>query len=230
MTNKEFSDGFSTLLNSFGVTPNIVLDEYEKSVFLTNAQEQLIIDFYSGRNIVSGKSFEQTEEIRRYLSDLVETWESTVKTEGRGGLSPNSTFFLIPEGIWFITYEVAYLKDPQLGCLEGIGANVIPVPQDDFYRIKDNPFKGPSKDRVLRLDIKGRLVELISKYNIDKYLVRYVAQPSPIVLEDLPDLLSINGVRTQSECELNPIIHRAILERAVQLAILSKTQLISNKE
>lgn len=230
MTNKEFSDGFSTLLNSFGVTPNITLDEYEKSTFLTNAQEQLIIDIYSGRNIIYGKSFEQTEEIRRYLSNLVETYETSTKVTGKLGLSQDSVFFEIPQDTWFITYEVAFLKDSRLGCLDGIEASVVPLPQDDLYRAKDNPFRGPSKDRVLRLDIKSDLAELISKYNVDKYLMRYISQPTPIILVDLPDGLSINGVSTESECELNPVIHRAILERAVQLAIISKTQLTGNKE
>ena len=230
MTNKEFSDGFSTLLNSFGVTPNITLDEYEKSTFLTNAQEQLIIDIYSGRNIIYGKSFEQTEEIRRYLSNLVETYETSTKVTGKLGLSKDSVFFEIPQDTWFITYEVAFLKDSRLGCLDGIEASVVPLPQDDLYRAKDNPFRGPSKDRVLRLDIKSDLAELISKYNVDKYLMRYISQPTPIVLVDLPDGLSINGVSTESECELNPVVHRAILERAVQLAIISKTQLTGNKE
>ena len=230
MTNKEFSDGFSTLLNSFGVTPNITLDEYEKSTFLTNAQEQLIIDIYSGRNIIYGKSFEQTEEIRRYLSNLVETYETSTKVTGKLGLSKDSVFFEIPQDTWFITYEVAFLKDSRLGCLDGIEASVVPLPQDDLYRAKDNPFRGPSKDRVLRLDIKSELAELISKYNVDKYLMRYISQPTPIILVDLPDGLSINGVSTESECELNPVIHRAILERAVQLAIISKTQLTGNKE
>lgn len=230
MTNKEFSDGFSTLLNSFGVTPNITLDEYEKSTFLTNAQEQLIIDIYSGRNIIYGKSFEQTEEIRRYLSNLVETYETSTKVTGKLGLSQDSIFFEIPQDTWFITYEVAFLKDSRLGCLDGIEASVVPLPQDDLYRAKDNPFRGPSKDRVLRLDIKSDLAELISKYNVDKYLMRYISQPTPIILVDLPDGLSINGVSTESECELNPVVHRAILERAVQLAIISKTQLTGNKE
>lgn len=230
MTNKEFSDGFSTLLNSFGITPNITLDEYEKSTFLTNAQEQLIIDIYSGRNIIYGKSFEQTEEIRRYLSNLVETYETSTKVTGKLGLSQDSVFFEIPQDTWFITYEVAFLKDSRLGCLDGIEASVVPLPQDDLYRAKDNPFRGPSKDRVLRLDIKSDLAELISKYNVDKYLMRYISQPTPIILEDLPDGLSINGVSTESECELNPVVHRAILERAVQLAIISKTQLTGNKE
>lgn len=230
MTNKEFSDGFSTLLNSFGVTPNITLDEYEKSTFLTNAQEQLIINIYSGRNVIYGKSFEQTEEIRRYLSNLVETYETSTKVTGKLGLSQDSVFFEIPQDTWFITYEVAFLKDSRLGCLDGIEASVVPLPQDDLYRAKDNPFRGPSKDRVLRLDIKSDLAELISKYNVDKYLMRYISQPTPIILVDLPDGLSINGVSTESECELNPVVHRAILERAVQLAIISKTQLTGNKE
>lgn len=230
MTNKEFSDGFSTLLNSFGITPNITLDEYEKSTFLTNAQEQLIIDIYSGRNVICGKSFEQTEEIRRYLSNLVETYETSTKVTGKLGLSQDSVFFEIPQDTWFITYEVAFLKDSRLGCLDGIEASVVPLPQDDLYRAKDNPFRGPSKDRVLRLDIKSDLAELISKYNVDKYLMRYISQPTPIILVDLPDGLSINGVSTESECELNPVVHRAILERAVQLAIISKTQLTGNKE
>jgi len=230
MTNKEFSDGFSTLLNSFGITPNITLDEYEKSTFLTNAQEQLIIDIYSGRNVIYGKSFEQTEEIRRYLSNLVETYETSTKVTGKLGLSQDSVFFEIPQDTWFITYEVAFLKDSRLGCLDGIEASVVPLPQDDLYRAKDNPFRGPSKDRVLRLDIKSDLAELISKYNVDKYLMRYISQPTPIILVDLPDGLSINGISTESECELNPVVHRAILERAVQLAIISKTQLTGNKE
>lgn len=230
MTNKEFSDGFSTLLNSFGITPNITLDEYEKSTFLTNAQEQLIIDIYSGRNVIYGKSFEQTEEIRRYLSNLVETYETSTKVTGKLGLSQDSVFFEIPQDTWFITYEVAFLKDSRLGCLDGIEASVVPLPQDDLYRAKDNPFRGPSKDRVLRLDIKSDLAELISKYNVDKYLMRYISQPTPIILVDLPDGLSINGVSAESKCELNPVVHRAILERAVQLAIISKTQLTGNKE
>lgn len=230
MTNKEFSDGFSTLLDSFGITPNITLDEYEKSTFLTNAQEQLIIDIYSGRNVIYGKSFEQTEELRRYLSNLVETYETSTKVTGKLGLSKDSVFFEIPQDTWFITYEVALLKDSRLGCLDGIEASVVPLPQDDLYRAKDNPFRGPSKDRVLRLDIKSDLAELISKYNVDKYLMRYISQPTPIILVDLPDGLSINGISTESECELNPVVHRAILERAVQLAIISKTQLTGNKE
>ena len=80
------------------------------------------------------------------------------------------------------------------------------------------------------MDIKGNVIELVSEYNVDKYLIRYIARPNPIILVNLPDGLSINGVSAETECELNPVIHRAILERAVRLAIASRTQLAGSKE
>ena len=74
MTTEEFSNEFDALLNSYLVTgefgkvenlSTIKLDEYEKSVFLTRAQEEIIISFYNGKNPFKD-SFEKTEEIRRY--------------------------------------------------------------------------------------------------------------------------------------------------------------------
>ena len=138
-------------------------------------------------------------------------------------------FFKLPEDVWFITYESATLKDERLGCLDGEEATIVPVTQDEYYRIAKNPFRGPSKDRAVRLDIGDGVIEIISDYNIDKYLVRYLSRPKPIVLVDLNEL-SINGEKVKTtECELNPVIHRAILERAVRLAIISKTQVSGTK-
>lgn len=228
MTTEEFSNEFDTLLNSysniepFGKTPNTVeIDEYEKSVFLTNAQEEIVIDLYNGKNPF-GDSFEKTEEIRRYLSDLIRTYTTTVKETGYTGLSNKSVFFKLPDDLWFITYEAVNLKDDELRCMDGSNILVLPVTQDEYHRIKKNPFRGPNERRAIRLDLSEKVVEIVSKYNIDSYLVRYLARPKPIILSKLPDNLSINGVSDKTECELNPVIHRAILERAVKLAIISK--------
>lgn len=230
MTIEEFSNEFDTLLNSyatinqFGKVENpatIELDEYEKSVFLTKAQEEIVIDLYSGKNPL-GDSFEKTEEVRRYLSDLIKTYTTTDKKVGYVGLSKTSIFFELPKDLWFITYESAGLEDSRLECMNGEEISVIPVTQDDYFRISKNPFRGANKRRALRLDIGNGIVEIVSEYNIDRYLVRYVARPEPIVLTDLPDNLSINEVSTKTECKLNPVIHRAILEKAVQLALISK--------
>lgn len=228
MTTEEFSNEFDTLLNSysnieaFGKTPSTIeLDEYEKSVFLTNAQEEIVIDLYNGKNPFRD-SFEKTEEIRRYLSDLIRTYTTSTKEEGYTGLSSKSVFFKLPDDLWFITYESVDLKDTELGCIDDKGILVMPITQDEYHRIKRNPFRGSNERRALRLDLSEKVVEIVSKYNIDTYLVRYLARPRPIILSKLPDNLSINGVSDKTECELNPVIHRAILERAVKLAIISR--------
>ena len=228
MTTEEFSNEFDTLLNSysttevFGKTPSTVeLDEYEKSVFLTKAQEEIVISTYNGKNQF-GDSFESTEEIRRYLSSLIKTYTTTDKKSGYTGLSNSSVFFELPNDLWFITYEAVNLKDDELGCINGENISVIPITQDEYHRIKKNPFRGTNERRALRLDLNNKVVEIISKYNIEKYLVRYLSRPAPIILTDLTDNLSINGISVKTECELNPVIHRAILERAVKLAIISR--------
>ena len=234
MTVEEFSNEFDALLNSYSAVPpygdnnrlDITLDEYEKSVFLTKAQEDLIISVYSGKNTFNDL-FERSEEIRRYLNELVKTVISNIKVD-ETGVSDKSVFFKIPDDVWFITYESAILKDDSLGCHNGITALVTPITQDEYYKISKNPFRGPSNKRVLRLDIHNSIVELISQYNISDYLIRYLSKPEPIILTDLKEL-SINGIKDKTECKLNPVVHRAILERAVRLAILSRVQISGNK-
>lgn len=123
--------------------------------------------------------------------------------------------------IWFITYESVTL-DGDTPCLDGKEIQVVPVTQDEYHRIKGNPFRRPNSRRALRLDINESKVELISEGNIRNYLVRYLSKPEPIILLDLPDGLSINNVKTKTECKLNPGIHRMILDLAVNLAIRSR--------
>ena len=230
MTTQEFSNTFDALLNSFGSKAvfgdqasqhEIVLDEYEKSVFLTEAQEELITSYYNGRNS-NLLSFEKTEEVRRYLSSLIRTAELT-PTSGTGikKLDSNSQIFTLPDEVWFITYEAGTLGSNSDSCISGKSVEVVPVTQDYFHRVRKNPFRGPSKKRALRLDLEDKKVEIVSKYTLSKYIVRYIVKPAPIVLSSL-DGLSINGVSTEQTCELDESLHRPILELAVRLALQSK--------
>lgn len=235
MTTEEFSNEFDTLLNSysntekFGITHSTIeLDEYEKSVFLTKAQEDVIIDMYNGKNTF-GDSFEKTEEIRRYLSSLIKTYTTSTKEITYKGLSKHSVFFKLPEDLWFITYEAVNLKDDGLGCKSGEDICVTPVTQNEYHRIRKNPFRSSNERRALRLDLNEEVVEIISKYNVASYLIRYLSRPNPVILTDLPSDLSINGINKKTECELNPAIHRSILEKAVKLAIISKSINAGNK-
>jgi len=239
MTTEEFSNEFDVLVDSYRRfkdfdskenLDSLEFSEYEKSIFLTEAQESIIMEYYNGKNYY-GDSFEKTEEIRRSLDALVKTQVSReqITPKPTSGLSSKSVFYNLPANIWFITYESITFDDSSLGCKNGTLVPVIPVKQDDFYRICMNPFKKYNKRRALRLDVSSNIVEILSNYNIGEYLIRYIEKPSPIILVNLPDNIFINGVNTITECALNTIIHRTILERAVKKALISKISNINKQ-
>lgn len=210
MTNQEFSNEFDILYNNIASNQAPGLDIYEKSVYLTLAEEKLALSFYNGKN-PSLESFEKTEELRRYLSTLVRTEEIVPE-------DPSAPVVTLPEDLWFITSEMVKFASNEDKCAAGKTATVVPVSQDDFQKIMENPFKGPNLRRVLRLDIEDNQVELISKYKIAKYTVRYLEYISPIILDDLDDGLTINGEDNETECAFPEGLHRTILELAVNLA------------
>ena len=241
MNNAEFSDAFTTLLDSYAhrsnfgdvSTVDIVLNEHEKSVFLTDAQEDLVRDYYMGK---TKESFEETEETRRALAELVIQKEITVSEASSPKLTKYSYIFDLPENpithkskVWYIIYEGAILdldgSDACEDALNGIGegAIVVPTRHDELHSILNNPFRGPLGNRVLRLDKSGNQVELISTtHPVAKYVIRYIEQPSPIILIDLPEELNIRGLNTATECQLPTQLHQVILERAVANAVRSK--------
>lgn len=220
MTNEEFSNEFDVLLSTGQSGNSMAFDEYEKSVFLTKAQESVVTALYNGT--LTGESFEETERARRCLSSLIRTYSTEAREETAEGLSEDSYIFSIPDDVLFITYESAVLEDESLGCANNRVIEVVPVTQDELYKTLNNPFKGPSKRRALRLDIEGNNVEIISKYNIFKYQIRYLSKPKPIILINLPDGIKINDLDKITECELDSALHRTVLEAAVQLALSSK--------
>ena len=129
MTNEEFSNEFDTLVNSNStfsstLTP-LEFDEYEKSVFLTKAQESVVISLYKGT--LTGDSFEKTEEMRRYLGNLIITYDTDTKEEDIDGIDNSSVFFKLPTDLWFITYESATISSDTDKCINKLVVPVIPV-------------------------------------------------------------------------------------------------------
>lgn len=218
MTLEEFSNEFDTYIVNHVISEPF--DEYEKSVFLTKAQETIVESLYKGT--LTGNSYEETEALRRYLSELVETYSTGEPTEGPGIYNYN-TFFKIPEDVWFITYEEVTSDDNKLGCAKDTILEVVPVTHDEFHKTNKNPFRGPNKRRVLRLDINNNLIEIASIYHLSEYKIRYIRKPSPIILVDLPNGLTINKISVQTECKLNSALHRLILDTAIKLAVASRT-------
>lgn len=227
MNTTEFIHEFDVLLNAHqqefdGEISELLLDEYEKSVFLTQAQEEFVVAAYNGKNQY-GYMFESDEESRRYLAPLIKTVELSPLPDNAAIVtaSSDSQLFRLPNDLMFITYESVRIKSTN-SCLNDKVLDVVPIKQDEFHSVKDNPYRGANKRRALRLDNTNKIVEIVCKYNIDKYLVRYVKKPLPIVLTCLDGDLSIQGIDYVNESALDPITHRLILQRAVSLALQSK--------
>ena len=217
---QELSNLFDTLLQPFIVKDNfgeqntLAFDEYEKSIFLTKAQEQIVLEFY--------QELEQSEENRKYLSNLIKTGNYVPIGEQDETLI-NNTFksykVEIEDSVLFMIYEQCTLSNED-NCINSRIVSVVPTIHDDLDKVLKNPFKSPNSRKVIRLDFDNK-IELISKYNISNYKIRYLKRPNPIILVKLEDL-NIDKKQEVSNGETNPILHERIVQRAVQLAVQSK--------
>ena len=219
---QELSNLFDTLLqpsivkDNFGEQNTLAFDEYEKSIFLTKAQEQIVLELY--------QELEQSEENRKYLSNLIKTGNYVPVGEQDNTLI-NNTFksykVEINNDILFMIYEQCTLSDEN-NCINSRIVSVVPTIHDDLDKVLKNPFKSPNSRKVIRLDFDNK-IELISKYNISNYKIRYLKKPNPIILVKLEDL-NIDKKQEVSNGETNPILHERIVQRAVQLAVQSKVK------
>lgn len=372
MTREEFSNGFTTLLNSYNTQANfgeeaskqeVVLDEYEKSVLLTQAQDRITKSYFDARLNSQGQGMDDSARRQVDFSSLITTAtlqrsnDQTSKFDDRGiiydlptktvnGVNSTNVLFILNEkmvdvnhvnevfntvtindvdytfGIAsfsdkkiqfkilftseaehqapeitekenkviidckisrldskaFYNYWRLYLREntfkEYMNYIKPIGAGsnsgawpstpvdlsgysstitlfadptsaaakqqlkttnyvVVPISYKEYDREMSKPYAQPLKKQAWRLfqnqstgfDLKS---ELIPRFNIKEntntlqYKIRYVRRPVPIVLEDLPDNLSIDGYSTAQDCELNPILHYDILEEAVRMAIATR--------
>lgn len=220
----EWSAEYDILWNNIMSNQAPGLNKYEKSVFLTRAEEAIVTGIYRGTISVP---FETTEEITDYLSPLVKQADGVLVDSGVSHIVSGSSVYSLPEDILFRTFEKCVITSD---CGE-VDAVVVPVTQDEFWRTYRDPFKRQNGRKVLRLSYAHTVMdsaaldynkvysELVSAYPISSYSVRYLAMPEPIILEDIPEgYPAINGERIAKTCKLHEHLHRLILVEAVNQA------------
>ena len=208
MTLEELSNEFDVIINSYDNSQSLVFNEYEKSIYLTKAQEYIIKDLY--------RNYEGTEELNSYLKTLIK--DKTYPIEDSTNIELD-----YPDNFLYILKEYANINTT---CKSNNIVDVLPITQDEYNEVVRNPFRG-SKSKVLRLE--ENKIKLITDLPIISYTMTYLSNPSPIILIDLPNGLTINNESKKSTTiETSESIHREILDKAVQLAIQSKTLLKSS--
>lgn len=218
MNHVEFSNSFDILYNNIMSNAAPGINEYEKSVLLTKAQDEILKNYFNPQGNKYQEGFDGSAKRQIDFSGLISVADCT--SQSGAGFDLRAKIYRMPEDVFLIINET-------LTTNTGV-KQVVPISFDEYSRLMSRLYKEPLKYQAWRLVTEGSgnenvIVEVIphSGETVSKYTVRYVRRPKPIVLVDLASEygdVSINGVSTISECELNPLIHEEILQRAVELA------------
>lgn len=217
MTNTEFSNQFDVLYNNLMSNQSPALDEYEKSVLLTKAQNELIKDYYNPKGNKYEQGFDDSAKRQIDFSELISSYSESTQVNG----TPYDTrgkLYKLPKDLMIVIQESINTNNGTF--------QVIPIKFSEYMKYMSKPFKEPTKWQAWRLITdanSGIMVEIIPHTSdvIKSYNIRYIRRPKPIVLVDLNaqyGTLSIDGISEETQCELNPILHEEILQRAVELA------------
>lgn len=220
MNHTEFSNEFDVLYNNIMSNAAPGLNEYEKSVFLTKAQEEIVKNYFNPKGNKYQEGFDGSAKRQIDFSGLISVAQITSAESSQITFDLRAKVYRLPEDLFLMINESVTTST-------GI-KQIIPIRYDEYTRLMSKPYKEPLKYQAWRIVTQGTgnenvLSEIIvrSGETITNYKVRYVRRPQPIILVDLDSDygdLTINGVSTVSECELNPLVHEEILQRAVELA------------
>lgn len=236
MTNKEFEDEFDVLYNSITSNQAPGLDPYEKSVFLTKAQYEVLKAYFDPRTNKSQQGYDGSE-IRQIDFSMVTVVHDYVGDEFSDAVfdpRPNNKSVVLEKDILIPINEwVSVTRNGNTEYLQ-----VAPIMYDEYRRLMSKPYKRPIKYqawRLLNTSDGANRADLIVGPNdtLVRYSMRYVKRPRAIILSPLEGVTldgyfgaKSDGTPTKKvgeatqgiECELDPILHPEILQRAVELA------------
>lgn len=219
MTNSEFSNEFDVLYNNITSDQAPGLDEYEKSVFLTRGQDDILKSYFDPRTNKPQRGYDGSEIRQIDFSMVTVVKDYTNFTSAIFDPRPNNKSVSLENDIlMLINEQLIVTRDGKTEYLQ-----VIPIMYDEYRRLMSKPYKRPIKFQAWRLlntseGINNSDLIIGPNDTLVKYSIRYIKRPRPIILSTLEDNLSIDGQTTAQECELDPILHREILQRAVELA------------
>ena len=163
MTTAEFSNQFDLLFNNISSNQAPGLNEYEKSVFLTKAQDEIVKNYFqaeSNGNTIK-KGFDDTAIRQMDFSDLImsKTIQEETGDNAVPSVDPRALVYKISKDdrVYIIINESLYLMVSQEGKLKVNGIRqVVPIKYTEYMRLMSKPFKEPLKNMAWRIITQGR--------------------------------------------------------------------------
>lgn len=232
---RELEDQFDVLYNSITSNQAPGLDIYEKSVFLTKAQTDVILSYFHSYKNRTFQGYDGSIERQADFSKLTRV-EKTINADMASGVfdtrSNTRSVVVDTTKVFLILNEfVNVLRVNSEDKTISLRLTVIPVEFNEYNRMMSKPYKRPLHYQAWRLINFGNDAFPNSQLNdiivgpsdtISDYTVRYIKRPNPIILGNLDDL-TIEGYGNTQEIEIDDILIPAVLQRAVELAKASYT-------
>jgi hypothetical protein len=192
----ELNNEFDILFEDLATAGSKGLDEYEKSVCFTYAQEQVVKGLAEQQNLIPITSLVK-------INQEITSTPSKYKT---GKNYPIVTDSLVNLGYFASSAD----KD--------IPADV--VPQQVITNLLLAPYQYPPKNLVyVVVGEDTNIVFLPLNFQATSFNTRYVEYPTPVILDTLTGGLSINGLTVPTDPVLDESFHRMLVNAAVQYAI-----------
>lgn len=191
-------------------------EDVEISIFLTKAQERLVLSSLRAKSNKYDEGFEETEIRRKELNELVKGTDITIPSSLQLGALPNGTLYTLPEDC-LLTISEEVTTTSEEACKNNKRLRIKPTTHDEYALNKGNPFKRPNIHRyVWRLDYENNQHELITDgtFNIGTYHLRYIKKIQPIII----GTDTVDGATGPLNCQLSEIFHKRIIDEAVKIA------------
>jgi hypothetical protein len=149
MTNSELSNEFDVLYNNITSNQAPGLNEYEKSVFLTKAQSQLVNEYFNNRTDGFGGGFDGSQKRQYDFSSLtrvanlfeINTFKERISNLEK--LDKRSKVYLFPHNYYLAVNEILSDDSKQY--------SVIPLTHTEYQRLMLKPYSMPVKKAAWRM-------------------------------------------------------------------------------
>lgn len=199
MTGPEFSDQFDVLFNNITSNQAPGLNEYEKAVFLTKAQDELVKNYFLPQSNPKQAGFDDNQKRQMDFSLLMNTHGAT-PIAGAGSTAedydpmgggadvydPRGKLFQMPSDLFIpinesLRFVVKTASGSSATYTTKFQRQVIPLSMEEYTRQMSKPYKEPLKYQAWRLLVNnvirstsgskdGKLAEIIAGHNDLKWL------------------------------------------------------------
>lgn len=239
MTYRELSDMMDVLSNRFALGKNtgvVPFDEYEKSVFLTKAANEIVKEMMP--------FYDRNEKIKKQLLPItrifeVGTLQSTTTVPLSSRYKDGTLVYEIPSDIMYVVSES--LK----GSTGAILKRIKPLKDDEAYYTLESPFRVTTRSYAYRVGLSMSESNIVKEYSeiitnvssspVPKYHMKYLTVIPPfIVTENLEDATISGlgslpaGISLDDEAPL-PMLHEKILDKAILIGYLAKSDDVKAK-